>query len=101
MGGTSGRGDVKSFLSVKQCVAKLNGAVSVKTVYKLAALGKLRVNRATGKMLIEEDSLEELMAVPAPVSVPVGPPHRSGRGSGRKSGRLCRFGGKQSINGPR
>lgn len=43
-----------------------------KLVYKLAAQGKLRVNRATGKLLIEEDSLIELMA--GPPDVPSEPP---------------------------
>ena len=52
---------MKSFLSAKQVVAKLNGAISVKLVYKLCQQGKLRTNRATGKLLIEEDSLVEMM----------------------------------------
>jgi hypothetical protein len=52
---------MKSFLSAKQVVAKLNGSISVKLVYALVAKGKLRSNRATGKLLIEEDSLDELM----------------------------------------
>ena len=62
---------MKSFISAKQVVARLNGAISVKTVYKLVGQGKLRSNRATGKLLIEEESLIELMeakprAPPAP-----------------------------------
>lgn len=55
---------MKSYLSVRQVVARLNGAVSVKLIYKLIDLGKLRVNRALGKVLVEEDSLIELMAGP-------------------------------------
>lgn len=52
---------MKSFLSAKQCAAKLNNSVSVKLIYKLVSQGRLRGNRATGKLLIEEDSLVELM----------------------------------------
>ena len=65
---------MKSFLSAKQVVARLNGAISVKTVYKLVSLGKLRANRATGKVLVEEDSLEELMSASVIPSVPELPP---------------------------
>lgn len=65
---------MKSFLSAKQVVARLNGAISVKLVYVLVAKGKLRANRATGKVLIEEDSLEELMAGPDKPVVPEMPP---------------------------
>ena len=60
---------MKSFLSVKQVVARLNGAISGKLVYRLVQKGKLRSNRATGKLLIEEDSLIELME-----GQPRGPP---------------------------
>ena len=52
---------MKNYLSVQQVVKRLNNAVSGKLVYKLVAIGKLRANRATGKVLIEEDSLVELM----------------------------------------
>lgn len=52
---------MKSYLSVRQVVQKLNGSISVKLVYKLISNGKLRVNRATGKVLVEEESLAELM----------------------------------------
>jgi hypothetical protein len=66
---------VKSYLSVKQVVQRLNGAISVKLVYKLANQGKLRSNRATGKLLIEEDSLVELMeGQPRGPPVPEEPP---------------------------
>ncbi len=64
---------VKSFLSAKQVVQRLNGAISLKLVYSLVAQGKLRANRATGKLLIEEDSLFELME-PAKPAVPECPP---------------------------
>ena len=76
---------MKSFLSAKQVVAKLNGSVSVKLVYKLVGQGKLRSNRATGKLLIEEDSLNELMEgkPEAPQEPP--PPVRP-RGRPRKAG---------------
>jgi hypothetical protein len=52
---------LKRYLSAKQVVEKLNGSISVKLVYKLIAQGKLRVNRETGKVLVEEDSLIELL----------------------------------------
>ena len=66
---------MKSFLSAKQVVARLNGAISLKLVYSLVAQGKLRANRATGKLLIEEDSLVELMeGKPRGPPVPEEPP---------------------------
>jgi hypothetical protein len=65
---------MKRYLSVRQVVEKLNDAVSVKLVYKLIAQGKLRANRATGKVLVEEDSLIELMEGPCKEPVPVLPP---------------------------
>lgn len=52
---------MKSLLSVKQVVQRLNGSVSSKLVYKLIAAGKLRANRELGKVLVEEDSLVELL----------------------------------------
>jgi hypothetical protein len=52
---------LKRYLSVKQVREMLNNAISVKLVYKLIAQGKLRANRATGKVLVEEESLVELM----------------------------------------
>jgi len=66
---------VKIYLSVRQVVERLNGSISVKLVYKLIAAGKLRVNRNTGKVLVEEDSLIELMegrrrAPPVPETPP-------------------------------
>jgi hypothetical protein len=64
---------VKTYLSAKQVVQRLNGAISLKLVYALVARGKLRGNRATGKLLIEEDSLVELMEPAKPV-VPECPP---------------------------
>ena len=60
---------MKSYLSVKQVVIRLNGAISLKLIYKLVAQGKLRANRATGKLLVEEDSLVELLE-----GKPRGPP---------------------------
>jgi hypothetical protein len=65
---------MKSYLSVKQCVAMLNGAISGKLIYALVAKGKLRSNRNTGKLLIEEDSLVELMEGEARPVVPEEPP---------------------------
>lgn len=65
---------MKSYLSVKQVVAKLNGAVSAKLVYSLCGQGKLRCNKATGKVLVEEDSLVELLEGPAKPAVPEEPP---------------------------
>jgi hypothetical protein len=66
---------MKSYLSAKQVVARLNGSISVKLVYKLVAQGKLRGNRATGKLLIEEDSLIDLMeGQPRGPPVPEEPP---------------------------
>jgi hypothetical protein len=52
---------MKSYLSAKQVVQKLNGAISVKLIYRLVEQGKLRANRSLGKVLIEEDSLIELL----------------------------------------
>ena len=55
---------MKSYLSAKQVAQKLNGAISLKQVYRLIQLGKLKVNRNLGKILIEEESLELLLAEP-------------------------------------
>ena len=77
---------MKSYISVKQCVQRLNGAVSVKTIYKLIGLGKLRVNRALGKVLIEEESLTELMeGTPKPVVAEEPPPSIRPRGRPAKA----------------
>jgi hypothetical protein len=65
---------MKSLLSVKQVVQRLNGAVSAKLIYKLAAQGKLRTNRRLGKLLIEEDSLLELLEPRGPPPAPEEPP---------------------------
>lgn len=65
---------MKSYLSAKQVVKLLNGAISLKLVYSLVAKGKLRANRNTGKLLIEEDSLSELMEGKVVAAVPVMPP---------------------------
>lgn len=66
---------MKSYLSVKQVVAGLNGAISTKLVYRLIAQGKLRVNRSLGKVLIEEESLIELLNGPTiPPPQPEEPP---------------------------
>lgn len=66
---------MKRYISAKQAVQLLNGSISVKTVYKLCSQGKLRANRATGKILIEEDSLIELMeGPPRPPPPPEEPP---------------------------
>jgi hypothetical protein len=65
---------MKSYLSVRQVVQRLNNAVSAKLVYKLVSQGKLRANRATGKLLVEEDSLVELLDGPRSEPVPQVPP---------------------------
>lgn len=65
---------MKSFLSVRQVVQRLNGAISVKLVYSLCAQRKLRCNKATGKVLVEEESLTELLEPPRPPPVPEEPP---------------------------
>lgn len=66
---------MKSYLSARQVVQRLNGAISVKLVYKLVAVGKLKGNRTTGKLLIEEDSLVELLeGKPRPPPPPEEPP---------------------------
>lgn len=77
---------MKSYLSAKQVVQRLNGAISVKLVYVLVARGKLRGNRATGKLLIEEDSLIELLEgkVRAPPPPEEPPPLVRPRGRPRK-----------------
>jgi hypothetical protein len=81
---------VKNYVSVKQVVQRLNGAISVKLVYKLIAAGKLRANRATGKVLVEEDSLVELLeGVPKEPVPELSPPPQRRRGRPRKQqGRL-------------
>lgn len=72
---------MKSYLSVRQVVQRLNGAISIKLVYKLVAQGRLRGNRATGKLLVEEDSLIELLEPPKPPPPPeMPPPPRRPRG---------------------
>ena len=76
---------MKTYLSAKQVVQRLNGAISVKQVYKLIAGGKLRANRALGKILIEEDSLLELLEPPRPPPAPeMPPPPPRPRGRSRK-----------------
>jgi hypothetical protein len=75
---------MKNYISVRQVVQRLNGAVSVKLIYKLAAQGKLRANRATGKLLIEEESLVELLEPPKPVMPELLPPPVRPRGRPRK-----------------
>ena len=67
---------MKRYLSVRQVVEKLNGAISVKLVYKLIDQGKLRANRATGKVLVEEDSLDELIEGNPPLPSPPPPAPR-------------------------
>jgi hypothetical protein len=57
---------MKNYLSARQVVARLNGAISVKLVYRLVQQGKLRANRQLGKVLIEEESLLELLEGPRP-----------------------------------
>ena len=77
---------MKRYLSVKQVVETLNGAVSVKLIYKLIAQRKLRVNRATGKVLVEEESLIELMQGKPTTPVPeLPPPRQRPRGRPRKN----------------
>jgi hypothetical protein len=75
---------MKSYLSAKQVAQRLNGAISVKQIYRLIHMGKLKVNRNLGKILIEEESLERLLAGPEPEQevVPSEPPPPS-----RKPGR--------------
>jgi hypothetical protein len=76
---------VKSYLSVQQVVERLNGAVSAKLIYKLVARGKLRANKATGKVLVEEDSLVELLGGGKPVVPEMPPPPLRRRGRPRKT----------------
>lgn len=72
---------MKSYLSVKQVVQRLNGAVSAKLIYRLAAQGRLRTNRSLGKLLIEEESLVDLLEPPKPPPPPeMPPPPRRPRG---------------------
>ncbi len=65
---------MKSYLSAKQVVKLLNGSISLKLVYALVARGKLRANRNTGKLLIEEESVVELVEGKAAEAVPEMPP---------------------------
>lgn len=74
---------MKVYLSVKQAVKRLNRSVSAKLIYVLIARGKLRVNRNLGRILIEEDSLIELMAGPPEVPSEPPPPVRA-RGRPKK-----------------
>jgi len=70
---------MKTYLSARQVVQRLNGAISVKLVYQLVSRGKLRVNRALGKILIEEDSLIELLEPPKQPEEPPPPVRPRGR----------------------
>jgi hypothetical protein len=77
---------VKSYLSVRQVVERLNGAISGKLVYLLCQKKKLRCNRSLGKVLIEEDSLVELVeGKPRPPPVPEEPPPKPKRRVNRKN----------------
>ena len=42
---------MKTFLSVKEAVAELSGAVSAKPIYAFVASGVIRSNRALGKVV--------------------------------------------------
>lgn len=76
---------MKSYLSVKQVRERLNNAVSVKLIYRLVEQGKLRANRATGKVLIEEESLIELLEGQVSKPVPeMPPPPKRPRGRPKK-----------------
>ena len=80
---------MKSYLSVKQVVGRLNGAISAKLVYKLIQRGKLRANTATGKLLVEEDSLLELLeGPPKPQVEEMPPPPRRPRGRPKKQSEM-------------
>lgn len=68
---------MKNYLSARQVVERLGGGISVKLVYALIKKGKLRANRNLGKILIEEDSLIELMEPRAPPEEP--PPKKKDR----------------------
>jgi hypothetical protein len=83
-------GGPKRYLSVKQVVQQLNNAVSDKLIYKLVAEGKLRANKATGKVLIEVDSLNELMGESRPAVRPPQQPPPPRRPRGRPRGRMPR-----------
>lgn len=61
---------MKTYLSARQVVKLLNGSISLKLVYALVAKGKLRANRNTGKLLIEEESVVELVEGKAAEAVP-------------------------------
>ncbi|WP_373650315.1 hypothetical protein [Schlesneria sp. DSM 10557] len=72
---------MKSYLSVRQVVQRLNGSVSAKLIYALVGKGKLRSNRSIGKLLIEEDSLLELLrGGQSPEAPSMPPPPRRPRG---------------------
>jgi hypothetical protein len=77
---------MKNYLSVRQVVERLNNAVSIKLIYKLVGQGKLRGNRATGKLLIEEDNLIELLeGPPKPAAQEEPPPPQRPRGRPRQA----------------
>jgi len=50
------------FISIKQAIERLNGAVSKSFLYKLIADGKLRGTNLGGKVLVDAGHLDELLA---------------------------------------
>jgi excisionase family DNA binding protein len=50
------------YISVRQAIELLNGAVSRSFLYKLVAEGKLRGTNLAGKVLVDADHLDELLA---------------------------------------
>jgi hypothetical protein len=77
---------MKSYLSVRQVVERLNGSVKLGLIYRLIRDGRLRVSRGLGKVLVEEDSLTELLEAgtepkkrPMVPEAPPPPPRPRGR----------------------
>ena len=74
---------MRSYLSVRQVRERLNNSISTRLVYKLIEKGKLRVNRTLGKVLVLEESLEQLLESGEGLSGPPGTPGSDHAGGGR------------------
>src|SRR5262245_43623678 len=74
---------MRSYLFVKQVRERLNNSTSTRLVYKLIEKGKLRVNRTTGKVLVLEESLEQLLESGEALSGPPGTPGSDHAGASR------------------
>ena len=64
------------YISVRQAVQRLNGAVGKSLIYSLIATGRLRATRLMGKILIDAGHLDELLiaGLTGPRPEPPAPP---------------------------